>query len=235
MTTRAGQARDRDLDATRSAIARRVGGRRGAGPPVGRHPRAQRRRAHRRHDPGDLRSPHRLRRSGTRFWSSTTTASDRTEQILKDLRPTVPTLRYINNTPPNGFGFAVRAGLTAFKGDVVAIVMADASDRPEDLVAYYRKIEEGYDCAFGSRFMRGATDRRLPLAEADDEPAGQLLHPDALLDVVQRRHQRVQDVPADRHRRRAAAARLSLQPDRRAAPQGHRARLPVRRRSQPPG
>jgi dolichol-phosphate mannosyltransferase len=83
-------------------------------------------------------------------------SQDGTEQILKDLSSAVPTLRYVNNTPPNGFGFAVRAGLTAFKGDVVAIVMADASDRPEDLVAYYRKIEEGYDCAFGSRFMRGA-------------------------------------------------------------------------------
>ena len=80
-------------------------------------------------------------------------APSRSSRICKSA---VPTLRYINNTPPNGFGFAVRAGLAAFKGDVVAIVMADASDRPEDLVAYYRKIEEGYDCAFGSRFMRGA-------------------------------------------------------------------------------
>jgi dolichol-phosphate mannosyltransferase len=81
---------------------------------------------------------------------------DRTEPILIELRSDVPTLRYINNSLPNGFGFAVRAGLAAFKGDAVAIVMADGSDRPEDLVAYYRKLEEGYDCAFGSRFMRGA-------------------------------------------------------------------------------
>ena len=84
-------------------------------------------------------------------------SQDRTEEILKDLGTEVPTLRYINNAPPNGFGFAVRVGLAAFRGDAVAIMMADASDRPEDLVAYYRKIEEGYDCAFGSRFMRGAT------------------------------------------------------------------------------
>jgi dolichol-phosphate mannosyltransferase len=81
---------------------------------------------------------------------------DRTEAILKDLHAGIPTLRYINNAPPNGFGFAVRVGLAAFRGEAVAIVMADGSDRPQDLVAYYRKIEEGYDCAFGSRFMRGA-------------------------------------------------------------------------------
>jgi dolichol-phosphate mannosyltransferase len=82
---------------------------------------------------------------------------DRTEQVLIDLESQIPTLRHINNAPPNGFGFAVRAGLSAFKGDAVAIVMADASDRPEDLVAYYRKLEEGYDCAFGSRFIPGAS------------------------------------------------------------------------------
>jgi dolichol-phosphate mannosyltransferase len=84
-------------------------------------------------------------------------SSDRTEPILAELEREIRTLRHINNAPPHGFGFAVRVGLAAFKGDAVAIVMADASDRPEDLVAYYRKLQEGYDCAFGSRFMRGAT------------------------------------------------------------------------------
>jgi dolichol-phosphate mannosyltransferase len=83
-------------------------------------------------------------------------SADRTEQILIDLQQQVATLRHINNSPPNGFGFAVRAGLSAFRGDAVAIVMADGSDAPADLVAYYRKLQEGYDCAFGSRFIRGA-------------------------------------------------------------------------------
>ena len=35
-------------------------------------------------------------------------------------------------------------------------MMADASDSPEDLVAYHRLLESGYDCAFGSRFIRGS-------------------------------------------------------------------------------
>jgi dolichol-phosphate mannosyltransferase len=83
-------------------------------------------------------------------------SQDRTEQILEQLRAEIPTLRYINNAPPNGYGFAVRVGLTAFKGDAVAVVMADGSDAPEDLVAYHRKLQEGYDCVFGSRFVRGA-------------------------------------------------------------------------------
>lgn len=83
-------------------------------------------------------------------------SADRTEQILVELRQQVPTLRHINNSPPNGFGFAVRAGLSAFKGDAIAVVMADGSDAPKDLVAYHRKLQEGYDCVFGSRFIRGA-------------------------------------------------------------------------------
>ena len=64
-------------------------------------------------------------------------------------------VRYINNYYPNGFGFAVRCGLENFQGDAVAIVMADGSDAPEDIVSYYEKLREGYDCIFGSRFIKG--------------------------------------------------------------------------------
>lgn len=83
-------------------------------------------------------------------------SKDKTEQILKDLEKKIPELRHINNTPPNGFGFAVRGGLENFSGDCVAIVMADMSDRPVDLVAYYnRMLRENYDAVFGSRFIKG--------------------------------------------------------------------------------
>jgi dolichol-phosphate mannosyltransferase len=81
---------------------------------------------------------------------------DRTEEVLKALAAEIPTLRYLNNHPPNGFGYAVRAGLAAFRGEAVAIVMADGSDSPADLVACHRKLQEGYECVFGSRFIRGA-------------------------------------------------------------------------------
>jgi dolichol-phosphate mannosyltransferase len=55
-----------------------------------------------------------------------------------------------------GFGMAIRAGLDLFEGDAVVIAMADASDNPEDIPRYHRLLEEGWDCAFGSRFMPGA-------------------------------------------------------------------------------
>jgi dolichol-phosphate mannosyltransferase len=34
-------------------------------------------------------------------------------------------------------------------------MMADLSDSPKDLVMYYRLLEQGYDCAFGTRFANG--------------------------------------------------------------------------------
>jgi dolichol-phosphate mannosyltransferase len=83
-------------------------------------------------------------------------SSDETENILKLLSKEIKEVRYVNNKPPNGFGFAVRAGLDNFKGDCVAVVMADLSDRPLDLVAYFREMEGGnYDAVFGSRFIKG--------------------------------------------------------------------------------
>jgi dolichol-phosphate mannosyltransferase len=81
---------------------------------------------------------------------------DQTESILTKLKITAPTLRVIENRPPNGFGFAVRCGLENFSGEIVAVYMADASDSPEDLVLFYRTmIREGVDCVFGTRFSRG--------------------------------------------------------------------------------
>jgi len=40
--------------------------------------------------------------------------------------------------------------------------MADLSDQPEDVIRCYRVIEEGYDCAFGSRFLRGSKVTSYP-------------------------------------------------------------------------
>jgi len=83
-------------------------------------------------------------------------SSDKTEEILIHLMARIKELRYINNAPPNGYGFAVRAGLKNFTGDIVSIVMADASDSPQDVVNFYNHILKGYDCVFGSRFVKGA-------------------------------------------------------------------------------
>jgi dolichol-phosphate mannosyltransferase len=82
-------------------------------------------------------------------------SSDGTERILCSLKRDIPQLTCVNNEPPNGFGFAVRKGLETFTGDAVAVYMADASDSPEDLVRFFRTMEEkNVDCVFGTRFSK---------------------------------------------------------------------------------
>ena len=82
-------------------------------------------------------------------------SSDGTEALLQQLQSSIPTLVYYNNDGPNGFGYAVRYGLERFGGDAVAVMMADLSDSPDDLVRFFNKLLEGYDCVFGSRWIKG--------------------------------------------------------------------------------
>ena len=81
---------------------------------------------------------------------------DSTREVVERIGASNPRVRCIPSHYDRGFGFAVRAGLDEFNGEAVAILMADASDDPEDLIRYHRLLEEGWDCAFGSRFIRGA-------------------------------------------------------------------------------
>lgn len=89
-------------------------------------------------------------------------SKDDTPKVVEAATAEFPEIRLVHNTPPGGLGRAVRFGLKHFKGDVVAVVMADLSDSPRDVVACYRKIEEGYDCAFGSRFIKGSRVTQYP-------------------------------------------------------------------------
>ncbi len=81
---------------------------------------------------------------------------DRTWAVLAELAKTVPTLVPMQNKGPHGFGRAVLYGLNHIKGDGCVIMMADASDSPEDAVRYWRLLNEGWDCVFGSRFIKGS-------------------------------------------------------------------------------
>lgn len=89
-------------------------------------------------------------------------STDQTESVLKDITKSQAMVRYINNEKPNGFGLAVRKGLEVFTGDCAAIVMGDGSDSPANLVQYFRKIEEGYECVFGSRFIKESVIKGYP-------------------------------------------------------------------------
>jgi dolichol-phosphate mannosyltransferase len=89
-------------------------------------------------------------------------STDGTRVVVEGLAEADERVRYLASRYGRGFGFTVRAGLDEFRGDAAAIVMADGSDSPADVVRYFRVLEQGYDCVFGSRFVPGSVVRDYP-------------------------------------------------------------------------
>lgn len=82
-------------------------------------------------------------------------STDTTWNTLTDLQSRIPALRPVKNEGPNGFGRAIATGLDHMSGDAVVIMMADESDDCRDVIRYWTTLNEGWDCVFGSRFIRG--------------------------------------------------------------------------------
>lgn len=89
---------------------------------------------------------------------------DATWRVLEELAGRHRELRPVRNRGANGYGMAVRAAIAATVGEAVIVAMADGSDPPEDIVAYGQAmLDEGYDCAFGTRFTDPRRVSRYPL------------------------------------------------------------------------
>lgn len=80
---------------------------------------------------------------------------DDTPAVLAKVKEQNTEIIPVQNPGDPGFGNAVQYGLSLMKGDAAVIFMADESDNPEDVIAYWRKLNEGFDCVFGSRFVKG--------------------------------------------------------------------------------
>ena len=82
-------------------------------------------------------------------------STDHTWEVLAELKKEIPTLRPVQNNGPHGFGRAIICGLDHMQGDAVIIMMADESDDCREAGRYWKVLQEGYDCVFGSRFIKG--------------------------------------------------------------------------------
>ncbi len=80
---------------------------------------------------------------------------DRTWEIVNEIKNRIPGVKPVQNPAPHGFGRALVAGLDEMKGDAVVLMMADESDDCRDVVRYWETLQQGYDCVFGSRFIKG--------------------------------------------------------------------------------
>lgn len=83
-------------------------------------------------------------------------STDRTWEIIQELQGRIANLAPTKNPGPHGFGRAITHGLSVMKGDAVVIMMADESDDSHDVVRYWKALNQGYDCVFGSRFIKGS-------------------------------------------------------------------------------
>ena len=90
-------------------------------------------------------------------------STDSTALLVNQLAAHDANIRYVHNGGSGGFGMAVRLGLSRASGEALAVMMADGSDSPCDLIQYYRKLREGYECVFGSRFISGGRVLGYPL------------------------------------------------------------------------
>src|SRR5919108_1166298 len=82
-------------------------------------------------------------------------STDGTWSTLQALTETVPALYPLRNDGQHGIGRAIIYGLDHMRGDAAVIMMADESDDCRDVVKYWQLLNEGWDCVFGSRFVRG--------------------------------------------------------------------------------
>jgi dolichol-phosphate mannosyltransferase len=82
-------------------------------------------------------------------------STDNTWDVLQQTQRRVETLRPLQNLKAHGFGRAVVLGFDHAKGDALVTMMADESDDCRDVVRYWQVLSSGYDCVFGSRFVKG--------------------------------------------------------------------------------
>ena len=82
-------------------------------------------------------------------------STDRTWDVLSSLKDHMAELVPVKNDGLHGFGRAVIRGFDHMKGDAAVIMMADESDDCRDVVRYWTELNNGYDCVFGSRFIKG--------------------------------------------------------------------------------
>lgn len=82
-------------------------------------------------------------------------SKDSTWSILQELKSRLPELSPLQNNGQHGFGRAIVYGIDHCRGDAVVIMMADESDDCRDVVKYWHLLNEGFDCVFGSRFIKG--------------------------------------------------------------------------------
>ena len=83
-------------------------------------------------------------------------SSDKTWNLLIKLREKYNNVEIYKNEYQPGYGNATRFGIKKNKCDAVVFFMGDCSDNPKDIKSYVEYLDQGFDCVFGSRFIKNS-------------------------------------------------------------------------------
>lgn len=93
-------------------------------------------------------------------------STDGTKRILQTVAKKNPIVKPIyrnhgGNEKGNTMGIALIDGTNAASGDIIIWTMGDLADDPKTFADVIKKIEEGFDMVFGSRYMPGGSAGNL--------------------------------------------------------------------------
>ena len=90
-------------------------------------------------------------------------SNDATWNLLTKLREKHNNIEIYKSEYAPGYGNAVRFGIEKNKSDAVVFFMGDCSDNPKDIKIYIEYLDQGFDCVFGSRFIKDSKVADYPL------------------------------------------------------------------------
>ena len=94
-------------------------------------------------------------------------STDRSLDVIKELRAADPRVRYVSLSRNFGKEAAIHAGLRHARGDYVALMDVDLQDPPGLIPEMYRRLTEGdSDCAAATRHTRSGEGRLRSWASA---------------------------------------------------------------------
>ncbi len=90
-------------------------------------------------------------------------SKDGTKEIMDEYASKFPgKIIALHRSPPYGFGFSIAQGIQKASGFATVVMMADLSDKPKDALAMAKKIDEGFEVVFSTRFAKGGKANDYP-------------------------------------------------------------------------
>ena len=88
--------------------------------------------------------------------------NDDTDMAVQRTAKKYSEVHYSIRNTKKGVADAIKEGIKKATNEISMIVMADGSERPQDLVNIVSKMSEGYDMVIGNRFSEGLKMKSYP-------------------------------------------------------------------------